>query len=65
MYKSYIDITTGERINNLFSDWLINERKVKLKYGTYIDENGEEKPRWYDFVVKNISETSVNYLYTY
>ena len=55
MYKRYVDNVTGEQVVNPFSDWLINERKVKLKY----------EDKWYDFIVKNISETSTNYLYQY
>lgn len=55
LYKRYRDNITGETVENPFYNWLTNERKVKLKY------DGE----WYDFVVKNISEPSSNYLYTY
>ena len=55
MYKRYIDTTTGEEVENPFVDWLISERKVKLKY----------KNKWYDFIIKGISENSSNYLYTY
>jgi hypothetical protein len=64
MYKYYKDTVTGENVYNPFVDWLVSERKVKLKYGTYI-EDGETKDRWYDFIVKNINETSTNYLYSY
>ena len=55
LYKRYIDNITGELVENPFYSWLINERKVKLKYDG----------KWYDFIVKNISETSTNYLYSY
>lgn len=55
MYKKYIDPITGKKVNNPFVDWLVSERKVKLKY------DGE----WYDFIVKNVNENSTNYLYTY
>ena len=55
MYKYFIDNETGERVENPFVDWLVSERKVKLQY----------KGKWYDFIVKNISENSSNYLYTY
>lgn len=55
LYKRYKDNITGETVENPFYGWLANERKVKLNYdGT-----------WYDFVIKNISEPSSNYLYTY
>jgi hypothetical protein len=55
MYKRYTDTITGEEVENPFSEWLINERKVKLQY----------KGKWYDFIVKNINENSSDYLYTY
>ena len=55
MYKKYIDNVTGEKVVNYFSDWLINERKVKLHYDN----------KWYDFIIKDINENSSNYLYTY
>lgn len=55
MYKRYTDVVTGEGVENLFYGYLINERKVKLKY----------KNKWYDFIIKNVSETSTNYLYKY
>ena len=32
LYKKYIDTFTGEEVNNPFFDYLVNERKVKLKY---------------------------------
>jgi hypothetical protein len=65
MYKKYIDTMTGEETTNPFTKYLISERKVKLKYDTYIDDNGEEQPRWYDFIVKDVSENSTNHLCTY
>lgn len=55
MYYKYVDITTGEETINPFVDWLVNERKVKLYY----------EDTWYDFVIKDVSENSANYLYTY
>jgi hypothetical protein len=65
MYKIYVDTMTGEKTKNPFVDWLINERKVKLKYGTYTDANGETKDRWYDFVIKNVSESSSGHMCSY
>ena len=55
MYKRYVDNVTGEEVENLFYGYLVNERKVKLHY----------KDKWYDFLIKNISETSTNYLYSF
>ena len=65
MYKYYKDPVTGEDTENPFIGWLVSERKVKLKYGSYVDDDGVTKDRWYDFIIKNISENSSNYLYTY
>jgi hypothetical protein len=61
MYKRYIDRETGEEVHNLFIDYLINERKIKLKYG--VDDLGNAK--WYDFIIKNVNETSTTYLYQF
>lgn len=55
MYKRYIDTITGEETENPFVDWLVNERRVKLEYDG----------KTYDFIIKDISENSSNYLYTY
>jgi hypothetical protein len=55
LYKRFKDNITGETVENPFYDWLVNERKVKLNYDGV----------WYDFIVKNISENSSTYLYTY
>jgi hypothetical protein len=55
MYGRYIDNETGEEVRNCFIDDLTNEKKIKLWY----------KNKWHDFVIKNISENSSNYLYTY
>jgi hypothetical protein len=61
MYKRYTDTTTGEEVDNPFSDWLVSERKVKLKY----EKDEEGKDIWYDFIIKDITENTSNYLYTY
>lgn len=61
MYKHFIDTTTGEKVDNPFIEWLISERKIKLKYEK--DENGNDI--WYDFIIKDVIENSSNYLYTY
>jgi hypothetical protein len=55
MYKHFTDTVTGEKVDNLFTNYLTTERKVKLKY----------KGKWHDFIVKNIKEDSSSYLYTY
>lgn len=53
--KKYKDNKTGLDTTNPFADFLVNERKVKLKY----------KEEWYDFIVKNVVEDSSKYIYTY
>ena len=55
LYLSYIDTITGERIDNPFVKMLVNERKVKAYW-----DNGQEdvNDKWYDLVVKDISEDS-------
>lgn len=55
MYKKYIDIVTGEEVDNPYVPWLISERKIKLFY----------KNKWHDFVIKGVTEDSTNYLNTY
>ena len=55
LYLSYIDTITGEKIDNPFVKLLVNERKVKVYW-----DNGQEdiNDKWYDLVVKDISEDS-------
>ena len=59
LYSKYYDENQEEFVENPFLKYLTNERKVKLKY----EEKGEEK--WLDFIIKNISENSETYLYSY
>ncbi len=60
-YKYFDPYSENEDIINPFAALLINERKVKLKYGT--DEDGN--PQWYEFVVKDRSESSEEFTWTY
>lgn len=62
LYLSYIDTITGERIDNPFVKLLVNERKVKAYW-----DNGQEdvNDKWYDLVVKDISEDSDSNTVTY
>ena len=53
-YK-YFDADTGQMEDNPFAPYLINERKVKLFYD---DE-------WYDFIIKEVEETSDEYTCSY
>ena len=62
LYLSYIDTIMGERIDNPFVKLLVNERKVKAYW-----DNGQEdiNDKWYDLVVKDISEDSDSNTVTY
>ena len=55
MYQNYIDEFTGEQYINPFLDLLINERKVKVLW----------KEKWYDLIIKDISEESATKAITY
>lgn len=55
MYYNYIDTRTGEEVNNPYTKYLINERKIKVLW----------KDKWYDFIIKSIKEDQVNHLFTY
>ena len=59
LYSKYYDENQEQFVENPFLKYLANERKVKLKY----TKKGKEE--WLDFVIKNISENSETYLYTY
>lgn len=54
-YYRYWDDEAEEFKINPFTNLLVNERKVKLKYG---DD-------WYDFVIKQVQENSENNTFTY
>ena len=57
----YFDPYSSEEVENPFAAYLVNERKVKLKYGT--DDNGQ--PQWYEFIIKDHSESSEEFTWTY
>lgn len=61
MYYQYWDEEQNELVWNPYIKYLTNERKVKLKYGK--DSSGKDK--WYDFIIKNISEDSSSKAFTY
>lgn len=62
MYLFYIDTLTGERVNNPYVKLLVNERKIKVYW-----DNGQEdeNDKWFDLVVKDISEDSDSNTVTY
>ena len=55
VYYRYFDNMTGQLEYNPFMPYLVNERKVKLKY------DGE----WYDLIIKQIQENSETKAFTY
>lgn len=55
MYYTYTDPVTGEKYNNPYGQYLINERKVKVYW----------KNKWYDLVIKKCQEDSSKKLITY
>lgn len=61
MYYRYYDEQTNEFYDNPFLDLLVNERKIKLRYGAL----GSEDCKWYDLIVKNIQENSENKTFVY
>lgn len=55
MYYTYLDTITGERLENPFIRYLVNERKVKVKW----------QDEWYDLVVKKCQEDTSSKSITY
>lgn len=55
IYYKYYNEDTDELEDNPFIGFLVNERKIKLKYDG----------KWYDLVIKNIQENSENHTFTY
>jgi hypothetical protein len=55
MHRRYRDSITGQETLNPFVDLVVNETKLKLKYGD----------KWYDFLVKNVSQDSNNATYSF
>lgn len=59
MYSSYWDDDAEDFRDNPFIDFLVNERKIKLR----VDEEADVK--WYDFIIKNIEQDSESKVFTY
>lgn len=55
MYSKYYDQDSEMLQENPFIKYMVNERKIKLKY----------KNEWHDFVIKSISESSEDYKFDY
>jgi len=60
-YKYFDPYIGNAEVVNPFAALLSNERKVKLKYGK--DEEG--KDQWYEFIVKDHTESNEEYTWTY
>jgi hypothetical protein len=67
MYSHYYDNETEQFIKNPFIGLLINERKIKWRYGEAVTDEtvDSSKTKWYDLVIKNIQENSDTKTYTY
>lgn len=59
IYSKYYDEEKEEFIDNPFVPFLVNERKIKLKFYK------KNKIHWLDLIIKNIEESSEEYKYTY
>ena len=59
MYSHYYDEKSEQYYKNPYIGYLINERKIKLRYGS------AEDPKWYDFIIKNVEQNSETKTYSY
>ena len=59
IYAKYFDQEICDYVTNPYLGFLTNERKVKLKK----EEKGQIV--WYDMIIKQVSEDSSNFTYTY
>ena len=60
-YKYFDPYSENSEVINPFAGLLTNERKVKLKYGK--DEEGKDK--WYEFIIKDHTESSEEFSWDY
>ena len=61
MYSRYWDEETEEFFDNPFLKLLVNERKIKLRYGVL----GASDCKWYDLIIKNVQENSETKVFSY
>ena len=59
MYSKYWDEDAEQFFDNPFLKLLVNERKVKVRYGAI------NNCKWYDLIIKNVQENSENKTFTY
>lgn len=60
MYSKYWDDDVEDFRENPFLEYLVNERKIKVR----VDESDEEV-KWYDLVIKNVEQDSDTKIFTY
>ena len=61
MVSHYWDEESQEIRQNPFLKLLVNERKIKVRDGAF----GEKDTKWYDLVIKNVSEDSETKVFIY
>lgn len=61
IYYRYYDEDEEEFYSHPYIQYLVNERKIKLRYG----ELGASDTKWYDLIIKDISENSESKTFTY
>ena len=59
MYSKYWDEDAEQFFDNPFMKLLVNERKIKVRYGAIGD------CKWYDLIIKNVQENSESKTFTY
>lgn len=59
MYSKYFDPIEGIFRDNPYLPFLVNERKIKLKFYK------KNRIQWLDLIIKNVEESSENYKYTF
>ena len=61
MYSKYWDEDAEQFYDNPFLKLLVNERKVKVRYGAL----GSNDCKWYDLIIKNVQENSETKTFNY
>lgn len=59
MHSKYWDEDAEQFFDNPFMKLLVNERKIKVRYGAIDD------CKWYDLIIKNVQENSESKTFTY
>jgi hypothetical protein len=61
VYSSYYDEESEDFVQNPYLKLLVNERKVKLRYGAL----NTDECKWYDLVIKRVEESSDTKTFNY